>query len=305
MTQDALDLLMPPEPSRAGLRNRVLLLRSVENFLGLDEDAITRLAEHARHRAYRKGDVITVEGATQESIHIVVEGEVSVIRKKGVQTMAVGGGFGVLSAMASAKARRAVAAVDTRTLEIPVTAFRVALEENFSLLRNALRMIGHTLVRARGSLPADPAHPPSVDPGVYFERPKTLTERLVELRQGPFETMNLDALVDLSRRMVECRFPAGHLLWSVGDPSTHSFHVDYGRVRCTAGDGSTMDVGANFTLGVMDVWASHPRSYAARAETDIIGYRVSYEDFSIILEMHPEVGLELLRGLARGMLEND
>lgn len=201
--------------------------------------------------------------------------------------------------------RIGLAAVDTQTLEIPVAAFRVAMEENFSLLRNALRMIGLTLLKARGSLPADPASPPSVDPGVYFERPKTLAERLVELRQGPFESMNLDALVDLSRRMVECRFPAGHLFWAVGDPSNYSFHVDYGRVRCTARDGSTMDVGNNFTLGVMDVWASHPRSYEARAETDVIGYRVSYEDFSIILEMHPQVGLELLRTLARVMVEND
>lgn len=305
MTQDVLDLLVPTQPSRAGLRDRVLLLRSVENFLGLDEDAITRLAEHARHRAYRKGDVITVEGGPQESIHIVVEGEVSVIRKKSVQTMNVGGGFGVLSAMAYAPARRAIAAVDTRTLEVPVTAFLIALEENFSLLRNALRMIGLTLLRARGSLPAHPAQPPSADPGVYFERPKTLTERLVELRQGPFETMNLEAVVDLARRMVEHRIPAGHVLWSVGDPSSYSFHVDYGRVRCTAKDGSHMDVGTNFTLGVMDVWAAGPRSYEARAETDVIGYRVSYEDFSIILQMHPQVGLELLKNLSRVMLEGD
>lgn len=303
MTQDALDFFVGSEPSRIGLRDRVLLLRSVENFLGLDEDAITRLAEHARHRAYRKGDVITEEGAEQESIHIVVAGEVSLILKNGVQTMSPGGGFGVLSAMAYAKSRRAVAAADTRTLEVPVPAFRVAMEENFSLLRNALRMIGQTMLQKRGSLPAEPAHPPSVDPGVRFERAKTLAERLVELREGPFESMNLDALIDMARRMIECRFPAGHDFWAAGDPSTYSFHVDYGRVHCTAADGSTMDVGNNFTLGVMDVFASQPRSYAARAVTDIIGYRISYEDFSIILEMHPQVGLELLRSFSRVLLE--
>ncbi len=136
-----------------------------------------------------------------------------------------------------------------------------------------------------------------------YERPKTLAERLVELREGPFESMNLDALVDLARRMIERRYPAGHVFWSVGDPSTYSFHVDYGRVHCTSGDGSSMEVGSNFTLGVMDLFASTPRSYAARAETDIIGYSIAYEDFSIILEMHPQVGLELLRSFARVLLE--
>lgn len=303
MTQNALDFFVPTSPARIGLRDRVLLLRSVENFLGLDEDAITRLAEHARHRAYRKGDVITEEGAEQESIHIVVAGEVSLIRTNSVQTMSPGGGFGVLAVMASAKSRRAVAAADTRTLEIPVPAFRVAMEENFSLLRNALRMIGQTMVKMRGSLPADPAHPPSVDPGVRYERPKTLAERLVELREGPFESMNLDALIDMARRMIERRLPAGHVFWEVGDPPSSSFHVDYGHVQCTSGDGRTMDVGSNFTLGVMDVFASQPRSYAARAVTDIIGYSIAYEDFAIILEMHPQVGLELLRSFARVLLE--
>lgn len=305
MTQDAFDFFVPTEPSRIGLRDRVLLLRSVENFVGLDEDAITRLAEHARHRAYRKGDVITEEGAEQESIHIVVAGEVSLVQKNSVQTMSPGGGFGVLAAMAGAKSRRAVAAADTRTLEVPVPAFRVAMEENFSLLRNAMRLMARTILPKRGRLPADPAQPPSVDPGVRYERPKTLAERLVELREGPFESMNLDALIDMARRMIECRYPAGHDFWAAGDPSTYWFHVDYGRVHCTAADGSAMDVGSNFTLGVMDVFASQPRSYAARAETDIIGYRIAYEDFAIILEMHPQVGLELLRSLSRALLESD
>jgi CRP-like cAMP-binding protein len=305
MTQDVLDLVARTEPSRVGLRDRVLLLRSVENFIGLDEEGLTLLAEHARSRQYRKGDVIVVEGQPPESAHIIVEGQVTLSRKTTPLVMKVGGGFGVLAIIAGAPTRRVVADVDTRTLEIPAAAFNVAMEENFSLLRNALRMMGHTLLRARGSLPADPRHPPEVNLGVHFDRTKTLAQRLVELRVGPFATMNVDALVDLARRMVECRVPAGHVFWSVDDPSTHSLHIDYGRVRCTAADGSHMDVGSNFTLGVMDVWAAQPRSYEARAETDVIGYRVSYEDFFVILEMHVQVGLELLRGVARSMIEND
>jgi len=305
MTQDVLDLLVPNQPSRAGLRDRVLLLRSVENFIGLDQEALALLAEHARSRAYKKGDVIVTEGTAPESIHIVVDGQVTLTRKRSPLVMKSGGGFGLLSVISDAPSRRVVADVDTRTLEIPAKTFKVAIEENFSLLRNALRMMGTTLSRDRGSLPANPNDPPTVELGVRFDRPKTLAERLVELRVGPFATMNLDALVDLARRMVECRVPAGHLFWSVDDPSGHSLHIDYGRVRCTAADGRHVDVGSNFTLGVMDVWAAQPRSYAARAETDVIGYVVADRDFLIIMEMHVQVGLELLRSLARQMVMND
>ena len=48
-----------------------------------------------------------------------------------------------------------------------------------------------------------------------------------------------------------------------------------------------------------------PVMYEARAETEVIGYRVAYEDFAVILEMHPQVGLELLKSLAKSLLDSD
>jgi hypothetical protein len=66
----------------------------------------------------------------------------------------------------------------------------------------------------------------------------------------------------------------------VDDPSSHSLHIDYGRVRRTAADGRHVDVGSNFDLGAMDIFAAQPRSYEARAETEVIGYVVAEEDSS-------------------------
>jgi len=111
--------------------------------------------------------------------------------------------------------------------------------------------------------------------------------------------------VDVTRRMVECRVPAGHVFWSVDDPSTHSVAIDYGRVRCTAADGRHVDVGSGFSLGVMDFWAAQPRSYEARAETEVTGYVVASEDFLVVMEMHLREGLALLRNVAHGVLAND
>jgi len=58
-----------------------------------------------------------------------------------------------------------------------------------------------------------------------------MVQRLLDLRQSPFGHLNLEALVDMARSMVEARYPAGHLLWSAGDASTHSLHIEAGRVR--------------------------------------------------------------------------
>jgi CRP-like cAMP-binding protein len=301
MTQDVLDLLTTRAPSRAGLRDRVLLLRAVENLIGLDEEGLTLLAEHARSRAYEKGDVVIVEGRQPESIHIVVQGQVTVTRKRSPLVVTPGFSVGVLSVIADAPSRRVVADVATRTLEIPVLAYKVALEENFSLFRNALRMLGKTLLRHRGSLPADPKNPPKVVLGVRSDTPKTMAQRLIDYDPSFSTTM----LVDVARRMVECRVPAGHVFWSVGEPASHSLHVDYGRVRCTAADGMHVDVGSDYDLGVMDFWAAQPRSYEARAATEVVGYFVTAEDFMVVMEMHLREGLALLRRVAHGVLAND
>lgn len=306
MTQDVVDLLSRAGSPQAALRNRMLLLRSVESLRGLDEQGLTLFAEHATNRIYRQGDVLTTEDEQPRTIGIVIEGQVTVARTNKPSYVAKrGDGFGMLAVMAATTTGRIVADVDTVTLEIPVAAFRVALEENFSLLRNCLRMMGATLSRARHHLPMDPSSAGPVDVGEYYTQPRTLPEQLIELRRGPFQQMNVEALVDLARRMTERRVPAGHVFWSAGELSTHALHVEYGRVRCTAPDGQHVDVGHDFTLGVMDVWSGQTRSYEARAETPIIAYHIDYEDFLVITEMHVSVGLDMLRGIARQYLATD
>ena len=64
-------------------------------------------------------------------------------------------------------------------------------------------------------------------------------------------------------------------------------------------------MGSDYDLGVMDFWADQPRSYEARAETEVIGYVVSAEDFMIVMEMHLREGLALLRRVAHGVIAND
>jgi CRP-like cAMP-binding protein len=296
------DVFILGEPASGTIRDRLLLLRSLDLLAGLDEEGITLLAEHATNRRYRKGDVVMTGG--EGVIHIVVEGKISLTR--GARTVSVGRegwGLGMLELFAGVPAGRAVADVDSRTVEIPTLAFRAALDENFSLVRNAFRLLGNELADARRSLPADPERPPKAEMGTYYERPRTLAERMIELKDIPLMRGNVDALVDFSRCMVEHRVPAGHLFWSTGEPATFSIHMKYGRVRCTAPDGLSVVVGSDFTLGVMDVWGARCRFYEARAETPVICYRAEFEDFLTIVESHAGVCANMLSGLAQAVLQ--
>jgi len=76
-----------------------------------------------------------------------------------------------------------------------------------------------------------------------------------------------------------------------------SITILYGRVRCTAPDGTSVDVGANFSLGVLDVSGSQPRSYEARALTDVIAGQVPLM-FDTMLSSMPFVKAGKLKAIA-------
>jgi CRP-like cAMP-binding protein len=294
------DLLGITEGARLGLRDRVLLLRATPIFQGLDDDGLLLLAEHGRRGIYRHGEVIAPEGEPARLVYLVEQGEIVVSRGgRWITTRKAGDAYGALPLLAREPSTLAVASGDTLTLEVPGPAFEAALSENFSLLRNILAQLGGSVLAMRGNLPADPGHP--VVEGTYYAEPRSLVERLIQLREQPFGRMNLDALVDMARQMIDVRFPAGALLWSVGDASTHALNIDYGTVRCTAPDGRHVTIGRGFTLGVLDVWG-RSRVYDVRTETPVIAYRIEFEGFLALLEKHPEVGLELLRGFALDLL---
>ena len=80
---------------RASIRDRILVLRSFENFAGLDNEALTLIAEHARARVFRKGDVICEEGEAPRWLQLVVEGQLTVTRRSGASLVVPSGhGFG-------------------------------------------------------------------------------------------------------------------------------------------------------------------------------------------------------------------
>lgn len=290
------------QPTCNGLRDRVLALRAHAMFEGLDDDGFLLLAEHAQVGRYAGGEAISVENEPARAVYLVLDGEVEVSsRTAELTTRKAGDAYGALSLLGRARSTTALAVGETRLLEIPASAFESALVENHSLLRNTLRVFGSAALRIRGNLPADPARSPVIDEGSYYLQPRSFVELLMLLRDGQFGEMNLDALVDFARCMIDVRYPAGAPLWSAGDSSTHALQIDAGRVRCSGPDGRQIEVGRGFAVGLLDIWAGE-RAHDARTETPVIAFRIDFESYLALLEMHPEVGLDLLRSFARELL---
>jgi CRP-like cAMP-binding protein len=288
------------------VRDRMLLLRSLPGFAPLEDGVLTLLAEHMRVRNCRPGEVLLSLGEPVRHAYVVLEGEVRWARKGRAAVTAgmedVVGWLTLMSRDPDGLDARAVG--EALVLELPSELLEHALEDDFGLVRNSMRLGGQALLHSRGNLPYPPDQPPKFEMGVLRPTRRTLVERLIDMRQVPlFARANAEALIALVRCTEEVRYEPGELVWRVDDASTFWVLVEYGRLRCTNKDGQRQDVGAGFVIGIMDAIAQEPRAYEVRADTLVIGNRIELESFLGVLETHFELARDYLAFLARTVLD--
>lgn len=288
------------------VRDRLLLLRSLQTLEGLDDDGFALLAEYSRPRAFRKGARILEAGRPVESLYVVTSGAVEVSRDGRVSAgSAQPPALGYLPFFArDPRGVEAVALQRTHTLEIPCHVLLGVLETNFSLVRNSLRVLSTQRVLSRnGKPPASSGEAPDAA-GPSAQRPPTLVERILELHQGVlFRKCNLDAVIEACRQMRLVRWKAGEVLWSRGEPATTWLRVTDGRVRCDGDGGQQSLVWAGFALGIDDALGSGLRSFSATALTEVSGFEMSVDAFLQLLSGHFDVARELLALLASDLLQ--
>lgn len=297
---------MLSDASLQSLRDRELLLRSLDGFVQLPADAISLLAEHSRVRALREGERLLALGEPIHHVYVVLAGQVRWQRKDrpandaGNQQV-----VGWLTLMArDPDGMDAVALSDGLVLELPADMLELALEEDFSIVRNLLRLGASQLVAARGQLPSRPEKLPPLALGDLHAPRRTLAERMIGMRTVPmFARCNIEALISLVRTNRELRAEPGESFWRIGETAPFWMLIEYGHVRCANAAGQVMDVGSGFVLGIMDAIAQVPRSYDARAESVVIGNRIDLVAWLGVLEMHHELAREFLAFLALSVLD--
>lgn len=296
---------MIDEANVRSVRDRALLLRSLESFKGLSDEDLSILAERMRLRNFEPGDVIFTEADPIESVFFIMEGTIR-IERNGVHigTLTRGKAAGLFAVLAGDK-RGVHATVEQPavTFELSVRTLMSALKHYPTLLRHFIRTIADILLTSQGHLPTqDP--PGWLESYRQLDRPRTLAERIMLAHRsiGVMVGANLDAIFEIVCQASEIHVPAGEHLWHLGDPSSASFVIDRGRIRCTAADGSQKVIAPPHVIGRLESLADHPRPYDAVAETDLKALRIDIETFLAVLESHPDVGLALISRLASSLM---
>lgn len=291
-----------------GVRDRLLALRTMPNYAGLPDASLLFLAERGRDRRFRTGEVLLPAEEPLTRMHFLINGRVRTERQGAPhQVIEAPGAVGVLGVLArEADGWSAIAETDTLTVEVPADAFLENLEEDFSLLRNSLRVMAQRVLRLGGNLPFRPSQAPAFELGDVPSREMTLTERVIDFRGGiratPYASSNMEALIEMARLMRIEQLAAGDVVFERGAPATCSFRIHHGIVRCTNEGGEHVDVGPGTSVGTLDCMASQPHSFTARAVTAVIGYRMDLEDSLAVFEMHPGLGMSVLCQFAQRLI---
>lgn len=287
--------------------DRLIYLRGLPDLAKVDGGELAILAQHARERFFAASSQLLRQGERPDAMHFIVEGQVDVSRDGIVhQTCKSPHSVGFIPLLArNPEGVAAVAAVDTLTLEIPGPQMLELVEDNFNFLLAVLRGLSEQLgttqrdLELRGLL--ERSEPQE---GPYPEEPLDMVQRLTRLRRGPYVSVNLEPLIEMSRFTEEIRAEPGEVLWREGDAAEYGLTIIHGIVRCTSSDGRrAFRMGNDSVLGYLDANARLPRAYDAVTETRLVALKGTTESYHDILEDHQEVGVAFVTFMANIITE--
>ena len=244
--------------------------------LALVADNLTEV----RHAA---GALVLASAVRPGAIHLVVDGELA----SGSKTW----GPRMMVAALEVLARRpltapVVATRESRTLQLPAGAARGLLEENFGILRAALRGLADHL----------PATLPARIPDLLPE-PLGFIERLMILRHQPaFAAASLDALAGLAQTSREVRFPSGTALVEGGQAAQATFVILDG-----AANGPRGELGPGHAIGALETLAGLPYPATIEARTPLRALETGAPAIFDVLEEQPDLGVAMLAGFAAAL----
>lgn len=292
--------------SAASRVQRVLALRSFPGLAHLPPSELAVLGEHLRPRLFPRGVTVLEQGIPVAGVHFVIEGRVHFVRDSVVRREfgphEVVGGLAALSG--EPQGARAVAASDTVTLELLRDDMVEVFEDHFPIALAVLRALSRAHLQLRLELGEDCGYPTVNDGEALPEIGElSLVERMSQLRRTlPFGNVSVEVIASLAQSAEEVRVTAGQTLWTAGDPSTATFTVLSGIVRCATPDGRhSFRFGPSSVLGSIDAVGQVPRWYTATTQTDVVGLRSHADTLIDFMEDRPGVALAFLGLAARNV----
>ncbi|MCA9517475.1 MAG: cyclic nucleotide-binding domain-containing protein [Myxococcales bacterium] len=298
-----------PDRSLVNPMERVLAMRASPIFHDLPAVELDTMAEYAREVVYRRGDVLQSADRPPAAIHLIVEGDVEVVRDDAVaMRLSAPAGVGALDLFARTDGgTRVTALTEVLALSFPVDLVLEIIEDQFAVLHAILKRSAAQLIETYAKIEGDRDIPDA------SERPPcrcvgdmmNLVERLVFLRRMPiFAQSSLDAVTEIARAFREVRVPAGETLWRVGDEAKTLLALVDGQALATIpGTSSKVRYHRYSMLGAMCSLAQVPRYHDMVAVTPLVLLEADGSRLLDVIEDNHEMGLTILSGLAREMID--
>jgi CRP-like cAMP-binding protein len=295
---------MPARMRATGTVERVLALRAFPGFARLPTDHLAGLAECTVERDVRRGEALALSGTPVPSVFFIRRGRVHVVHE-GVAVRSFTGGAvvgGLAGLTRDPEGQHLVAAEDTDVFEVAVEDMEDFLEDSFPTLTVVMQGLAQGVRELRRQLPRDAGYRDDAGEFLRSERALGLVERVLFARNLlAFGRARVEAMAELVRDMAIARFRAGQVLYREDDEARDSLLIYSGAVRCASSSGQRFLMGPDSQIGGVDALARARRWYTATAETDVVALRSDVTNLLDTIEDHPDMGLDIVRVLARTM----
>jgi len=275
---------------------RVLTLRQVPGFGDAELSELATIAENLVERTFLQGTTVAGPRTRVPGIHLVLEGRLESPSRQAWGPRQL---FGALEAIAGRPLTdRVVATTDTRTLQLATTDFAEILEDNYSVLSSARRM----LARRLAALDTGLVHRPRVLVGSTVG-PLGLVDRLLILRgQLPFARASIQALSTLAQATEEIHFPARTWVARAGEEADGLFMILDGMAKSHRVNGPDM-LCSGSAIGALETLGELPFSTDVEAITALRVLRLPSAALYDVMEDHTDFSIALLGMLASELLD--
>jgi CRP-like cAMP-binding protein len=284
----------------AATLERAMALRRIPGLEELDPDLLTTLAARTELRPHAAGH--SLAGRANAAIHLVLEGRVLESRGRGAERSVERGGLlGDLGALfEEAGPYRAVAAVDSETLALPLEDLIDLCEEHFALLVAVTRAAARAaLASGRREEAGRASDAPAPAPARAADG--ELGDRILALASSPlFGEVAVHTLGRIAAEAKPLELAPGEALWSEGDPAGGVVAILDGTLACR-GTQEGFELGPGALLGLLEALAGVPRRFAVHAVTPLAGLALESGALLDAMEDDTDLAVDLLAALVRSL----
>ncbi len=285
------------DPDSIAIHQRLLILRQVPGFAETDLSELASIAENLIETAFEPGDVVSAPPSRVSAIHVIVSGMLA----SGTAHWGPLRLFGAFEVIAGRGVPRPVIALmPTRTLRLAASDFAEVLEDNYSILSSARRVLASRLIEVSRTGSWRSSRP------VAGPRPELrlgLVDRLIALRQQmPFATARIQALAAIAHGADEVRVTEGTIVQDKGTYADAMWVVLAGVLRTIGPDARVYGPGESF--GILEALGEVSHDTTVEALTSARLLRVPAIAVLDVMEDHTDFALGMISKLASELLDH-